>query len=149
MDRQSPMAALYRLTKQQQAQKLRLLLSKIHVKQARGVALTPTEENLLGECYYRYYSKPREKRHVTPEGVITVERTVDVEPVIDAMRDYADTISFGRHRHNARLVGSIDPIIAEQWAKETGLRIGSKEFVQFAAKRLRSDIDFRKFRAGH
>lgn len=49
-----------------------------------------------------------------------------------------------RHRHN-RLVGRIDLVTAEQWAKECGAGVGTKEFAAYCKRKL-MDGDFAKFR---
>lgn len=80
-----------------------------------------------------------------------IRRTNDAEPIMNAMKDYGDVID--RHHRSgavgAKMIGSLDPITASVWAKESGLKIGTKEFAQFASKRIKEDIDFRKFRMGH
>lgn len=47
-------------------------------------------------------------------------------------------------REGTRYLGSIDPITAAQWAKESGLKIGTKEFAKYAKRKL-ADSDYRRF----
>lgn len=122
------------------------------LKREKGVPLTVAEAELLAECRRRYYSKERETRTVDSNGVIRVTRTVDAEPIINAMLAYKDLVGIDRHNNKvagARMVGAIDPITALNWSKETGLKVGSKEFGAFAKKRIQNDIDYRRFRVGH
>ncbi len=93
--------------------------------------------------------KPREQMSVDAEGAVHVNRTVDAEPIMTAMLDMKDVINQTYSKSLGKLTGSIDPITAENWAKETGLKLGSKEFTAFASKRIKDDIDYRKFRFGH
>jgi hypothetical protein len=147
----SPLMKLETLTKAKQARMLKLTLALIKQKLASGVSLTVVEEELLAECRRRYYAKPKERQWVDAEGRVHIQRSVDAEPIISAMKDYADII--GKKRNDrmagAKMIGAIDPITAANWAKETGLKIGTKEFAAFAKKRINGDIDFRHFRLGH
>lgn len=69
---------------------------------------------------------------------------------MDAMKAYGDFIDRHTQRKRAQqIVGSLDPITAYNWMRESGLKIGTKEFAQFAMKRIKNDIDYRKFRVGH
>lgn len=112
--------------------------------------MTVAENELLAECYRRYYAKPKEKITVDSEGRVHVTRSVDAEPIMNAMKDYADIIGVKRNDRvaGAKMIGAIDPITAANWAKETGLKIGTKEYARFAKRRLQGDIDYRRFRFG-
>lgn len=147
----SPIARLEALTQAKQARMLRLTLERIKLKKAQGLALSLAEGELLAECYRRLNAKPKETIKLDSEGRVIVTRSQDVEPIIKAMKDYADIIGPRRNDKvaGAKLVGGIDPITATNWSKETGLKIGTKEFAQFAKKRISDDIDFRRFRVGH
>jgi len=146
----SPLARLEAMTKQQQAKMLRLTLELVRQKTARGVPLTVRETELLAECRRRYYAKPKEEIKLQADGRITVHRSMDVEPIMEAMKAYGDILGPRRNDKvaGAKMIGGIDPITAELWAKECGERIGSKPFNKFAAKRLKNDIDYRRFRVG-
>lgn len=93
--------------------------------------------------------KPREQVTVDPNtGVIHVSKTVDAEPVMDAMKAYGDIIGTSKSRvAGAKMIGSIDPITAAIWRKECGAGIGTKEFAKYAKKKL-ADPDYRRFRVG-
>ena len=147
----NPLLRLERMTKTKQAQMLKLTLELVRQKLHAGVSLTVAENELLAECRRRYYSKEKEKMTVDADGRVHVTRTVDAEPIINAMKDYADIIGTKRNDKmgGAKMIGAIDPITAANWAKETGLKIGTREFAQFAKKRIQNDIDYRGFRFGH
>jgi len=147
----SPLLRLESLTKAKQARMLKATLELVRQKVAAGASLTVAESELLAECRRRYYSKERETRRVDADGRIHIERTVDAEPIINAMKDYADIIGFKRNDKlaGAKMIGAIDPITAANWAKETGLKIGTKEYAQFAKKRIQNDNTYRGFRFGH
>lgn len=85
------------------------------------------------------------------DGRVHITRSVDASPVIDAMKDYADIIGHKRNDKmaGAKMIGAIDPITAANWSKETGLKVGTKEFAQFAKKRIQNDNEYRGFRFGH
>lgn len=115
------------------------------------MALTVRENEFLAECRRRFYAKPKETISVDSDGRVIVRRSNDAEPVIQAMKAYGDLLGNKRNDRcaGAKMIGGLDPITAANWAKETGLKVGTKEFAQFATKRIRDDIDYRKFRVGH
>lgn len=118
-------------------------------KVARGVNLSPSEENLLAELHRQRYLKPREKMTVNPDGSIHIKKTMDVEPILEAMKAYGDFVDkYASRKMAQRMVGAIDPLTAQLWSKECGFRIGTKGFAQFAIKRIKNDIDYRRFRVG-
>lgn len=125
------------------------MLAQIAVKRARNQPLTPTQENLLAECQRVIQMKPTEQIVVDQAtGAIHVKRSVDAEPVMQAMKDYGDVIGKGRGKvAGARMIGSIDPVTAAIWRKECGAGIGTKEFAAYAKKKL-ADPDYRRFRFG-
>lgn len=148
----SPLLRLEAMTKQQQAKKLKLTLELIRQKRAQGLALTVAEAELLAECQRRYHSKPTETMTLDrATGAIHFKRTNDVEPLMRVMLEYGELIGGKRNDRvgGAKMVGAVDPITLTNWQKETGLRPGTKEFAQFAIKRINDDIDYRKFRVGH
>lgn len=81
---------------------------------------------------------------VEDEGKIHVNRTQDIEPVLH--RNHAlHTSDLPKHSGSARwrYVGEIPLVLVEKWAKETGLRVGSAEFLEYCKKKLK-DPDFKK-----
>jgi len=130
-----------------QAQKLRLLLAKITVKQSLNQALTPDEMNLLAECQRVSSMTPVEYIKHDADGSIHIVKQHNVEPIIQAMHDYKDVVGSHQAKNGAKLVGSIDTITAAVWANESGTRIGTREFAIYAKKKL-NDRDFHRFRAG-
>jgi hypothetical protein len=87
---------------------------------------------------------------VDSNGVIHVNKTIDAEPIMEAMKAYGDFIDrHTQHNRAQRIVGSLDPLTAYNWMKETGLKVGTKEFAQFAIKRIKHDSDYRRFRVGN
>lgn len=82
-------------------------------------------------------------------GAIHIKKTMDAEPIMEAMRGYGDIIDkYGSRKLPQKFVGSIDPLTAQTWSQEWGLRIGSKEFAKKAVARLKYDINYRRFRVG-
>jgi hypothetical protein len=147
----NPIAKLMALTEAKQAKMLRLTLELVAQKKAAGVQLTVDENELLAECRRRYYSKEKSVTKVDANGSIHITKTVDAEPIINAMKDYADIIGYGRNDNmaGAKMIGAIDEVTATNWAKETGLKVGSREFAQFAKRRIQNDSEYRGFRFGH
>ena len=119
---------------------MKLILAEITRKDAAGLDLTAKEQELLCELYRRMHLKPRESIHVDAStGEVRVKKTVDAEPIMDAVHGYADVIV--KRGMPQKYIGSIDPLTAQNWATEWGVRIGSKEFAQLAVKRLKNDLD--------
>lgn len=134
----------------QQASKLRLLLAKISVKYDQGLPLTVAEEELLAACHHRMHLAQTETTTFDADGTMHIKHTLNAEPVMEAMKAYGDIVSGSRSRvAGAKMVGALDPITAAQWAKETGIKLHTKEFVQYVVNRLKTDRDYSKFRVGH
>lgn len=118
----------------------------------QGLPLSVAESELLAECRRRYHSKEKVSYKVDANGCVHVTKTVDAEPIMNAMKAYGDIIGVNKRNDNlagASLIGGIDPVTAANWAKETGLKIGTKEYAQFAKNRIKNDIDYRRFRVGN
>jgi hypothetical protein len=82
----------------------------------------------------------REKM-VTKDGVVTITKTQDAQPMFDAIRAAKDLPK----NPTMRYVGSIPLLLGQQWAKECGAAIGTKQWREYAHKKLKSG-DFSKLR---
>jgi hypothetical protein len=104
----------------------------------------------MAELYRRRYERRRERAYFDSDGVLHIEKTIDAEPVMEAMKAYGDFIDQHSQRKQAqRIIGSLDPFTALNWSKECGAKVGTKEFAQFAMKRIKNDSDYRRFRVGN
>ena len=71
------------------------------------------------------------------DGKIYNVRTQDVDGIIDYARHMADAHTKPFYGDAAwRYVGTIPLALAEAWSKETGIRIGTREFAELCKKRL-------------
>ena len=72
------------------------------------------------------------------DGKIHINRQQDVRSLIDLNKHEAEVnpSMFGTAR--VRKIGSIPLVVAETWARECGAAIGSKEFAEYAKKKLMS-----------
>ena len=132
------------------AQKLRLILARAEVKVAQGLPLSVQEEDLVARLDAMRYEKRRESISVDASGTVHVKTSIDAEPVMEAIKAYGDFIDrTSRSKTGHAMVGAIDPVTAANWMRETGLKIGTREFAQFAIKRIKHDSEYRKFRVGH
>ncbi len=79
------------------------------------------------------------------DGKLVIRKSQDIQSLLDqnAHEREAAPSMFGEMA--VRKVGSIPLIVAEQWAKECGAAIGTKEFAEYAKRKL-MDGDFAKFR---
>jgi len=72
------------------------------------------------------------------DGKIIFSRTQDVQGIIDKNKAEAEFLP-SMHGHAAvRKVGSIPLNEAENWARECGAAIGTKEFAEYVKKKLTS-----------
>jgi len=79
------------------------------------------------------------------DGKLVIRKSQDVQSLIDQNayeRENAPSM-FGEMA--VRKIGSIPLIVAETWAKECGAAVGTKEFAEYAKRKL-MDGDFAKFR---
>lgn len=79
------------------------------------------------------------------DGKLVIKKSQDIQSLIDQNayeRENAPSM-FGEMA--MRKIGSIPLIVAEQWAKECGAGVGTKEFAAYAKRKL-MDGDFAKFR---
>lgn len=70
----------------------------------------------------------------TEDGRLHHIRSQDVEGVL---RRNAMMRDVHKERSDLRFVGSIPSVIIEEWARESGLKIGSEEFDLYIERKLR------------
>lgn len=74
-----------------------------------------------------------------------IVKTNQVDDVFEAVKLMSDIQRDGGTDKRRKYLGSIDPVTAAQFRKESGYAIGTKAFAKYAKKRLNSD--YAKFRA--
>ena len=134
---------------QETAEKLKLILARALSKERDGIELTVKEDDLLSDLYRKMHEKRRETMSVDADGTVRIKKTVDAEPIMDAVKAYGDFVT--KHTQSKlaqRYVGSLDPITAFKWMQESGAKVGSKEFAKFAMNRIKNDNEYRRFRVG-
>lgn len=77
------------------------------------------------------------------DSKLVLTRTQDVQFILDDNQRVAQETQ--HHRGDLRLAGRIPFVVAEQWARESGSRIGTKEFAEYAKKKM-MDGEFAKLR---
>ena len=77
------------------------------------------------------------------EGKLILSKTQDVEPLLNHLKNLRDADLKDSKEMGMRYVGEIPLILAEQWAKECGARLGSPEHMEYCSKKLR-DPDYKK-----
>lgn len=87
----------------------------------------------------------REKYGFDALGRLVINRSEDVTNLIEVNKHEAETAPKMSGHAAVRKVGSIPAVIAEQWSRECGAGIGTKEFAQYCKKKL-MDGDFAAFR---
>lgn len=92
--------------------------------------------------------KKRRELKSTADGSYTVKETVDVEPLMHGVKMMSDAQveTPVRDRAGRLFLGSVDPIVGRQWAKESGTEFLSKEWKEVCKKKLMSN-EFSRFKA--
>lgn len=92
----------------------------------------------------------RQKVHVDDSGNVVINKTMDVEPILDGIAAFNGFLDkHAQRKASQRYLGALDPYTAQCWARECGAQVGTKEFAEFAIKRITTDIDYRKFKADY
>lgn len=123
----------FAFTKQQ---KLQQALRTIKQKLEARLPLTPTEHRLACEL------ERVERLNLTMEfraedGKMHVRRRGNAEPVFDHVRYLAERQALRpASKQTKKFLGSLDPITAAQFRKEVGSGVGTKEFQDYAIKKL-------------
>tara|TARA_B100001029_G_scaffold97776_2_gene80402 strand:- start:1653 stop:1937 length:285 start_codon:yes stop_codon:yes gene_type:complete len=81
---------------------------------------------------------------IEDEDKLYVKREQDVQPILQHIHNL-NTSDLPNHFGDSRMryVGEIPLVLAEQWSKESGLGLGSKEFMEYCRKKLQ-DPDYKK-----
>lgn len=85
------------------------------------------------------------ERMIEDDGKLIIDRRQDIQALIDQNKAEADVAPSMFGQAAVRKIGSIPLVIAEQWSRECGAAIGSKEFALYCKSKL-MDGDFAKFR---
>ena len=87
------------------------------------------------------------ERMIEDDGKLHVQRQMNgLDRLFDINKAESDMLlAAGRKHRNNRLVGRVDLVTAEQWARECGAAIGTKEFAAYCKRKIMTD-DFAKFR---
>lgn len=85
------------------------------------------------------------ERMIEQDGKLHIQRSQDVSRLIQMNKHEAETAPSMHGDAAIRKVGSIPFVIAEEWSRECGAGIGTKEFAQYCKKKL-MDGDFAAFR---
>ena len=86
----------------------------------------------------------KEEIEFTPDGMMVIKRSVNVEPVLEAVKMSSDIEAPVRNDRGMLHLGSIDHVTARMWSLECGAAVGTREFAKFAKKKLQSG-EFAKF----
>lgn len=82
------------------------------------------------------------------ENGFVVKKTMDVEPIIQAVAGMSELERPVRSDTGALYLGSIDLFTARNWSKECGHAVGTKEWTAYAKIKLLSG-EYSKFVAKH
>lgn len=61
----------------------------------------------------------------------------DVQGILDAAKDAAETLRPNTGPAGSKYLGTVPVLIAQQWAKECGASVGSREWAKYAKTKLK------------
>lgn len=73
--------------------------------------------------------------HLEDDKII-INRSQDIQAILDWNKER--NIDGHNRRSDMRLAGRIPFVVAEMWVKESGLKLGSPEFLEYVKKKLMS-----------
>lgn len=128
------------------AQKLKEVLQRINSKLTLGMPLSASEMR-LSEAVERMHRLNQRISESFDGTKIFIRKTADADPVFDHVKYFSDLQKDKpkKSSDDKRYLGSLSPNRAAQLTRECGAGPGSKEFAQYAMKRLNDDLT--KFRA--
>lgn len=122
--------------------KLDLMKQEIRRRLALDLPLTAAQHRLVCELQRLHKLKPRE-RYVFDGENMHIVKTNQVDAVFDLVKQNREI--FGEAlQDNMKYIGSLDEITAARFAKESGLKIGTKEYARYVKRKLQSS-DYAKF----
>lgn len=72
----------------------------------------------------------------TEDGKVVVKRSQEIGKILDFNKE--KQIDGHNRKSDMRHVGQIPFVVVEMWVKESGLKIGSREFAEYVKKKLMS-----------
>lgn len=84
----------------------------------------------------RSNADPIREHVVDTDNGFHIVRTQDCDDTIAAVHTYSTTSSKRSRKDGARYMGSAPLIVCEIWAKECGAPVGTREFSEYAHKKL-------------
>lgn len=79
-----------------------------------------------------------EKLYLDPNGRdVHFIKKQDVQGILDAAKDAAETLRPNTGPVGSKYLGTVPVLIAQQWAKECGASVGSREWAIYAKGKLR------------
>lgn len=80
------------------------------------------------------------------DGLVHSETTMRVDPIFNGVKLRGEVVNPERSKTGRLYLGSVDPLTAQNWAKECGAAVGTKEFAAYAKKKLQSG-EFNNYKA--
>jgi hypothetical protein len=85
------------------------------------------------------------ERMVEQDGLLVINRSQDVQGLIDANHELSMSAPSAHGDAKFRLAGRIPLVVAEQWSAECGEAIGTQAFAAYIKRKL-ADGDFARLR---
>lgn len=81
------------------------------------------------------------------DGKLHLVKTQDCEAILRTIKEMPDHVVQKKMRNASnRLVGSVPNILAVAWAKEWGVKLYSREWIEMSMKRLKNDPNWSALR---
>lgn len=120
-------------------------MTVIRQKVALGIKLKGKETRLLEDHLHKRMMKTKETAHHDGRK-LSFRKSVEVDPIFFGVKKQNELVNPVRDKTGRLYLGSIDLMTAQNWAKECGAKIGTKEWTAYAKKKLTSG-EFSKFQA--
>ncbi len=82
------------------------------------------------------------EKMIEQDGKLHIVKEQRVKEMLDSIQKIRDYVPDSHGDHRGRWVGSVPFVLAEEWARESGTQIGTKEFAAYLKRKL-SDPDYK------
>lgn len=100
-------------------------------------AMQAAHDQMVAEFAAAHAAAIVEYDPVVEDGVVYTRREQPIDPILKFARHMAENHTKPYYGHDAmRFVGTIPSVLADTWSRESGARIGTREFLEVVKKKL-------------
>jgi hypothetical protein len=105
-------------------------------------AMQAAHDQMVADFTAAHAAAVVEYEPVIEDGVVHTRRVQEIDPVLDFAKHMAENHTKPHYGEAAvRYVGTIPQVLADTWAREAGVAIGTREFLEVAKRKL-MDSDY-------